>query len=148
MVLTKEVELSANVETVWRAWTASDQVAQWFAPAAEVEARVGGKYEVYFYPANRDIMSTKGCTVLELERPKRLAFNWKGPDQFTETMNVPGRLTVVEVTLRTGGGDGTTVVLLHRGWGEGEAWETARQWHERAWDDVLASLKRWLESAK
>lgn len=121
------------------------RVAQWFTHAAEIEPRVGGKYEVYFNPADKDTMSTKGCKVLKIEIPKVLVFDLKDPDQFAELMNQPNELTVVEVTF-TAHGKNTKVSLKHNGWKDSEGWSTAKQWHIHAWDDVLSSLKSKLES--
>lgn len=144
----KEIKLDADNSTAWQAWTQSHQVAQWFAPAAEVEPFKGGKYEVYFNPADPDTMSTKGCKVMEADRPNRLVFEWKGPDQYQEIMNDAMHLTIVEVSFQADGKSGTRLRLSHTGWGDNAEWEEARNWHIRAWDDVLSSLKNWLEGKK
>lgn len=145
MSIEKEVMIQLDIELVWRAWTESDRVAQWFAPASEIEPIVGGKYEIYFNPADKDTMSTKGCKVLKIEKPKVLAFDWKGPDQFAEIMNQPNELTNVEVSF-TEHGNRTLVSLRHSGWKESEGVSLAKKWHVQAWDDVLSSLKSKLES--
>ena len=49
-VLRKQVEVSASVEDVWHAWTMADGIASFFAPRAEIELRIGGKYELYIKP--------------------------------------------------------------------------------------------------
>lgn len=146
--IVKEFKLDADATTAWKAWTESGQVAQWFAPAAEVEPVAGGKYEIYFNPADRNSMSTKGCKVVEADPTNRLVFEWKGPDQFQEIMNETERLTIVEVTFQADGTNGTRLHLSHTGWGDNAEWEEARNWHVRAWDDVLSSLKKWLEGKK
>ena len=48
--LDKSVLVSAGVEAVWQAWTTTEGVTSFFAPAADIEPRVGGAYRVYFDP--------------------------------------------------------------------------------------------------
>jgi len=38
----------------------------------------------------------------------------------------------------------TKVAIVHDGWGEGEDWKAAREWHQRAWEQVTRSLERHL----
>ncbi|MFQ5838735.1 MAG: SRPBCC domain-containing protein [Thermoplasmata archaeon] len=144
-VIEVEVSISARRDMVWSAWTRSDIVASWFAPEANVEARVGGAFELFFDPSDHEHQCTKGCIFTLIEPEKRLGFTWRGPDQFERLMNTPTSATSVLVTLHAE--DGTTrVVVEHRGWGESEEWERARTWHERAWEEVLRSLKAHLEA--
>jgi uncharacterized protein YndB with AHSA1/START domain len=145
MSIQKEIVIKSDLDSVWKSWTDSDRVAQWFAPAAEVESKIGGKYEVYFNPADKDTMSTKGCKVLKIVKSKLLAFDWKGPDQFAEIMNNPNELTVVEVSF-TEQGENLLVLLKHSGWKDSDGWSAAKQWHVHAWDDVFSSLKSKIES--
>jgi uncharacterized protein YndB with AHSA1/START domain len=145
MWIQKEVKIQSDLDLVWRAWTESSRVAQWFAPAAEVEPKIGGKYEVYFNPSDKDTMSTKGCKVLKIEKSKLLVFDWKGPDQYAVIMNNPNELTVVEVSF-TKQGKNILVSLKHSGWKDSDGWSAAKQWHVQAWDDLLSSLKSKIES--
>lgn len=141
------ITVAAAPEVVWWAFTHAERVTEFFAPEAVVEARVGGTYEVYFIPGDKEHMCTRGCKVIALEPLRRLAFTWKGPDQFASFMNQPESLTVVSVALETAEG-GTRVLIEHTGWGEGDEWAKARSWHQRAWEMVLDSLKAALESGK
>lgn len=65
---------------------------------------------------------------------ERVAYPWQG------------RLgdTKVDVTLHATG-DGTTVRLVHSGWGEGGEWPAAVQMHEQGWGFFLENLKSYLE---
>jgi hypothetical protein len=38
------------------------------------------------------------------------------------------------------------VKVSHSDWGTGEEWEAAKKWHEFAWNQVLDSLKEFVES--
>jgi uncharacterized protein YndB with AHSA1/START domain len=142
-----DVVIRSDLDLVWRAWTESDRITEWFAPAAEIEAKENGKFELFFDPANKDHMSTQGCKILKIDRPHALVFEWKGPDPFAEIMNQAGALTHVSVTFAPTD-DGTKVTVEHTGWGESDDWERAKQWHVQAWREVLDSLKSSMESGE
>lgn len=143
-VIEFEINVQASKEQLWSAWTSSENVGKWFAPIANVELKVGGAFELFFNPSDREHMNTKGCKFLELIPFKKLDFTWKGPDDFSEVMNKEP-LTVVNVFFIE---DGTNmkVKVSHSGWGVGEEWDKAIEWHSFAWNQVLSSLKEYLES--
>ena len=140
-----ETRLEAPLDRVWLAWTGSEMVSRWFSPEANIEARVGGPFELFFDPEDHSHMSTIGCVVTSISEKEGLGFNWKGPDQFASLMNEPEPATSVEVRFRVEG-DVTVVEVEHSGWGDGDDWRDARDWHEVAWRGVLESLKTTLES--
>lgn len=142
-----EVSISTSPDQVWLAWTESDRITAWFAPEAKVEAHRGGSFELYFDPADHGHQSTRGCVFTLIEPMRRLGFTWRGPDQFAGIMNEPAPLTSVTVDFYYEDG-ATRVDVEHGGWGEGEDWALARSWHQKAWEEVLANLKTYLESGK
>ncbi|HWO77563.1 MAG TPA: SRPBCC domain-containing protein [Bacillus sp. (in: firmicutes)] len=146
-IIKKKVMIDSKADLVWYAWTKSDRVSQWFAGKAIVEPEVGGKYELYFEPGNEVGNCTKGCTIIGLEPFKSLSFTWKGPDPLAELMNQSSKLTEVNVTLQEIG-EQTEVTVTHTGWGEGQEWQRAIDWHVMAWDQVLSSLKSALEAGE
>jgi len=143
----QEVSIQSSKELVWYAWIIEDRVTKWFAPAAHVEGKLGGAFELFFVPDNPDIMGTKGCKFIQFEPMDRLAFTWKGPDDFAEIMNQEGSLTTVHVTFSENGAS-TQVTVEHAGWGDGPEWEKAKEWHVMAWKQVLGSLKSSIESGE
>ncbi|NMO96102.1 SRPBCC family protein [Paenibacillus lemnae] len=145
MDITQEIWIHADLELVWKAWTKEDRITEWFAPAARIEPRSGGAFELFFNPADPTVMSTKGCIILSYEAPHKLVFQWKGPDPFATIMNRTESLTLVQVSLNPTD-SGTHVVLVHTGWGITEEWVQARQWHVQAWEQMLDSLKSSIES--
>lgn len=147
MTIVQETLIQADVHLLWRAWTESARITEWFAPAAEIEPKAGGKFELYFNPANRESMCTAGCTLLQYDEPHILVFEWKGPDPFAETMN-QGNLTTVKVSFRPEQDGGTRITLEHTGWKDTEASLQAREWHVDAWRGMLASLKSNMESGE
>lgn len=146
MTIIMETLIQAERALVWRAWTESARITEWFAPAADIEPWQGGKFELFFNPADPGTMSTTGCTILVFDEPNRLVFQWKGPDPFADTMN-SGELTWVEV-LFSRQPEGTRVFLQHHGWKDSANWLAAKDWHVKAWEDVLGSLKSRMESGQ
>lgn len=146
MTVIQETWIEADPPLLWRAWTESARITQWFAPAAEIEPRAGGKFELYFNPAHRESMCTAGCTILLYDEPSTLAFEWKGPDPFAKIMN-EGELTAVKVSFIPDR-SGTRITLEHTGWKDSGEWLQAREWHVQAWEGMLASLKSSIESGE
>lgn len=145
--LRMEVSVEAPLDLVWRAWTETERIAGWFAPAANIVPVAGGAFELFFDPADHAHMSTIGCVITAIESMERLVFNWKGPDQFVQLMNEPVPETSVEVTFHKEKGS-TRVQIEHGGWGDGDDWGEAWEWHFKAWEGVLQSLVSGLESGK
>lgn len=114
MNIIQETVIEADTQLLWRAWTESARITKWFAPAAEIEPRVGGKFELYFNPGNRESMCTAGCTILQYDEPHTLMFEWKGPDPFADTMN-QGELTTVKVSFRPEPDGGTRITCASCG---------------------------------
>ncbi|MCM0649104.1 SRPBCC domain-containing protein [Clostridium swellfunianum] len=139
-----EIDIISSKEQLWSAWTSSENVSRWFSPLANVEPMLGGAFELFFDPSNLNHMTTKGCTFLELTPFEKLSFNWKGPDDFSELMNSEP-LTVVNVLFFEENAN-VKVKVSHSGWGTGDEWDAAKNWHEFAWNQVLSSLKNFVES--
>ena len=142
-----DIYVETELNLVWSAWTKSDQVSSWFAPAANIVAEKGGAYELFFDPSDHTHMSTLGCVIRKIEPMKELSFTWKGPDQFSQLMNEPKPVTYVEISFEKEK-KGSRVFVKHSGWQHGQAWEEARGWHLTAWKQVLESMKSYLRSEK
>ena len=119
----------------------SHQLQSWLAPSADVEARVGGKYELFWEPDDRENNSTIGCRVTAISPGQMLAFQWRSPVQFKSFANTADPLTHVVVSF-VPEGSGTRVHLLHSGWRSSREWEEARAWQERAWTLAFGELER------
>ncbi len=143
--LIAEVVVSAPIDRAWVAWTSTERIKEWFSPQANIDPRPGGFFELYFDPDNHGHMSTKGCVFIRIEPRASLTFTWKGPDQFARLMNDPSRLTTVRVEFHELG-EMTRMIVTHMGWGDGEGWVEAREWHKTAWKNTLEQLKSVLES--
>jgi uncharacterized protein YndB with AHSA1/START domain len=99
-----QVVVEAPVDDVWDAWTTAAGIRSFFAPAATVELRVDGPYEILFNPdAPPGERGAEGMRILAFQPRKMLAFTWNAPPHLSE---VRGQQTHVLIRLqpREGGG--------------------------------------------
>ena len=122
-------------------FTRNNLLESWLTTIAEVEPIIGGKYELFWNPADRENDSTIGCKVTGIEPGQFISFNWKGPKKFKHFMNNVRPLTNVAIFL-VPHPTGTEVHLLHTGWRDSAEWEEARQWFDKAWVKALSELDR------
>jgi len=113
----------------------------WLTAVADVDPWVGGKYELFWQPDDRESNSTIGCRVTAFAPAQVLAFQWRSPKQFKSFANTADPLTHVVVTF-VPEGSGTRVHLVHSGWRSSPEWEEARLWQERAWTGAFKELER------
>ncbi len=122
-------------------FTSPDLLTTWLTTVAEVEAVVGGRYELFWNPRDREVDSTIGCRTTAPVADELVAFQWRGPRPFRDSANGADPLTDVVVAFVPVGA-GTRVHLVHSGWRSGPEWEAARAWQERAWSGALRELER------
>ena len=122
-------------------FTSNTLLQQWLAAAADVEARVNGKYELFWDPEVRENNSTIGCRVTAFTPGQLLAFQWRSPQQFKSFANTADPLTHVVVTVFPER-SGARVHLVHSGWRSSPEWQEARTWQENAWTAALTELER------
>ena len=142
-----QLSISAPLAEVWTLWTDAKEVIKWFAPVANVEPVVGGKYELFFMPSNLPNKNTSGCHIVHMIPEQELTFTWKGPNQFTELMNTPRPQTLVTVRFKQNPNGSTCVKLFHRGFQEDSSWDYAYDWHELAWAGILNQLQTHVEKS-
>lgn len=117
----------------------NDRLTRWLVHEADVEPRVGGKYELFWEPADPENNSTIGCRVTAVAPGQLIAFQWRSPREFKPFANRADPLTHVVVVFIPEGA-GTRVRLVHSGWRSDDRWEEARRWQERAWRAAFAKL--------
>jgi len=139
-LLRKTVDVPAPVSTVWRAWTTADWIKSFFAPAANIELKPGGAYEIYFGP---DLpygqRGSEGCTILTYLSEELLAFTWSAPPSIPRLRDSNARTQVI-IELLPRDPAGTTVRLTQLGFGEGEDWDKYYEYFDSAWSRVLQQL--------
>lgn len=137
--------LRCDVKTAFAMFTINDKLQSWLTNAADVEPRVGGKYELFWDPNDRENNSTIGCKITLIEENKVIAFDWKGPPQFKDFMNTAEPLTHVVVFFipcgDAGAGVCTEVHLMHTGWREAPEWQKAKSYFDTAWAIAFKNLE-------
>jgi uncharacterized protein YndB with AHSA1/START domain len=140
----KEVVIAATAEQAWQAWTTREGITSFFAPDAEIDAKVGGAFHIYINPlAPPGSKGADDMRFMALQRPTMLSFDWNAPPTIPE---IRAQRTFVVVRLTPAGEKQTRVTLHHTGWGEGSEWDKAYAYFDRAWGNVLANLKKRYET--
>ena len=140
----KEVVVAAPIESVWQAWTTRAGIRTFFAPDAEIDARVGGAFHIHINPfAEPGMKGADDMRYMALQRPTMLSFDWNAPPSLPE---VRAQRTFVVVRLAPVDAQSTRVTLHHTGWGSGGQWDDTYAYFDRAWGNVLGNLKKSFES--
>ena len=147
-VLYHTVRLYCNTDYAFEMFTEYKYVQKWLTKRADVEPRIGGKYELFWDPKDRENDSTIGCKITSMEKDKFLSFEWKGPEIFQSFMNFCDPLTHVVVVFAPSSDEPkkTTVFFFHSGWRDDPEWQKARNYFEKAWSGALTGLKEKLST--
>ena len=136
--LSWELVVPARVEEVWRAWTTSEGIASWSAPAGFVDLRKGGSWEAHFNPDRPPGQRGSDANeIVDVVPGRMLVIRAGAPQQFPE---VRREKTTFTLTLTPVGRDHTLVQGTQTGWQEGEEWDEAFEYLARAnavWLDWL-----------
>jgi uncharacterized protein YndB with AHSA1/START domain len=130
--LTISRTFAVPAERVWRALTDPAALAAWFwpqrfAPTAEVDLRVGGRYRIDG-PA---VGMAVGGEYVTVEPPHKLVFTWVWDGEPDET------LVTIELTPVAAG---TELALRHERFGD----DANRDNHARGWRDCLDRLPEYV----
>ncbi|MCP4632012.1 MAG: hypothetical protein GY855_03725 [candidate division Zixibacteria bacterium] len=139
-ILTREVTVPASVEDVWEAWTTTEGVKTFFSTSANVQLRVGGRYEVYFLlDKEYGFRGSEDCKVLSFLPKQMLSFEWNAPPDFEKLRN---KKTQVILQFEKSNDKEVKVTLTQHGWGTGNDWDKLYNYFDNAWSYVLDNLKR------
>lgn len=140
-VIEKEIVVDAAAQDVWSAWTTREGIRSFFAPDADIELAIGGKYEIFFnHTQPYGNKGSEGCIVLDFDPGRHLSFTWNAPPSIP-ALRAAGDQTRVD--LRFTENDGQTNVMLHQAIEqEGGDWNTYYQYFAHAWGVVLARLQQ------
>ena len=142
-IIYRSISLKCNPQKAFEMFTSNKHLEIWLTQIADVEPKVGGKYELFWNPEDKENDSTIGCKILALHPSKFLSFEWKGPKQFKHFMNEVRPLTNVVIFLIPCQ-ECTELHLLHTGWGDTSEWEEARQYFVKAWTIALSELQKYV----
>ena len=137
-----KMEMDSDVHNVFNMFIVNELLEEWLTEKADIEPEVGGKYELFWEPENREINSTIGCKITGIEEDRFISFEWKGPVQFQSFMNSVDPLTHViiffipssDVPIKT------TIYLFHVGWRKSPEWQQARNYFDKVWRNILREL--------
>ncbi|MBW6516305.1 MAG: SRPBCC domain-containing protein [Candidatus Cloacimonetes bacterium] len=139
--------LDCDVNKAFTMFSGKREVSSWLAVDANIELRIGGKYELFWDVKDRMNNSTVGCRINGLELGKFIAFEWKGPIEYKTLMNNVDPLTQVIVFFSAienpvvSDKPQTEIHLIHTGWRNTEKWEDCRRWFFKAWESAFKKLK-------
>ncbi|MBI9051903.1 MAG: SRPBCC domain-containing protein [Anaerolineaceae bacterium] len=140
-IISLYTRLHCSVHDAFEKFTVDTALESWLTQVADVEPVVGGKYELFWNPADRENNSTIGCKITALEKDKFLSFEWRSPEQFKHFANQVDPLTHV-VVFFIPDGKWTEVRLIHTGWRSTPEWQEACQWQEKAWQMAFGELEK------
>jgi uncharacterized protein YndB with AHSA1/START domain/uncharacterized protein YciI len=136
--IVQEAEVPATRSEAWRAWTTSVGLRRFFSPYARVELRPGGPFEILFSADGPEgERGGEGCSVLAFEPERMLAVSWNAPPQFPR---VRGLRTQLILHFEDAVPGHCRVRLVNHGYGEGEEWDQAFAYFERAWGFVMTNF--------
>jgi len=130
--LDHQQRIAAPPAAVWHALTTPEGL-RWIAPQSRVELRVGGAYELYFWPDNADDRGMEGTRVLAFVPGSMLATSGE-----IEGSWVVWRLEPVA--------DGTLVHISSLG--SGPAWAERAPYFDAAMPGVLSRLAAAVEARR
>ncbi len=135
------VHLQCDYHHAFEMFTNNSLLESWLVPRAETEPILGGRFELFWEPNDRENNSTIGCRVTAIEPDQFLAFDWRSPKQFKHITNNADPLTHV-VVFFIPQYKGTDIHLIHSGWRSTADWEEARNWQEQAWRIAFQKLEK------
>ncbi len=133
--IVKEVVVKASLKEAWHAWTTSEGIISFFAPGCNVDLKVEGDYEIFFFPdAEPGSRGGEGLKLMSVEPNKFLSFTWNAPPSIP---TIRKQRTLVMVFFEAISEQETRVKLVHTGWGNGEDWDKAYEYFDAAWGDAV-----------
>lgn len=140
-IIHRALKLHCDSQRAFELFTDNRSLESWLVSLAEVEPVIGGKYELFWEPDDRENNSTIGCKVTALEPGQLISFEWRSPKQYKRFANNADPLTHVVVSFYPDG-EWTTIHLIHSGWRGTSEWDEARQWQDRAWGVAFGVLEK------
>jgi uncharacterized protein YndB with AHSA1/START domain len=121
-------DTDASPDRAWSMLTEPRLVAEWFTDVSPV-GRIGDPYRVDFGDG-----SIVHGVLTEVERGRRLAYTWMWADA------EPHEETLVAWSVEARDGGGTSIRLVHDGWGDAGLDTSVRDDHEGYWTGYLEDL--------
>lgn len=138
------IEVSVVVDEpsteVWRRWTTEEGLETFFGRDCEIDPRVDGLLEVWFFPENPPgRRGAEGMRVLAFEPGRRIAFTWDAPPSLPYARS---QRTMIDIVFEPVDATHTRVIMRHIGFGDThDDWALTRAYFSRAWPVVLRRLE-------
>jgi len=134
--------IKSEISDVWWKWTTHEGLQTFFGKDNKIELRLNGFFEIYFLMDNEyGLRGSEGCRVLSYIPEKMLSFSWNASPEYMEIRNHEHQTWVV-INFEPVGEKTTRVDLKHLGWLNGEQWDLAYEYFDKAWDTVLDWLEK------
>lgn len=139
-MLTITHTFDASPEEVFKAWTDSKRLAEWYGPEGfeneihEFDAREGGAYRLTMLGPKGERHTLRG-KFITVQSPKRLVVSWQWEP---EEKGAPiGRETVVSVDFKEVAGK-TEMTMTHAGFAD----EKEKEMHNQGWSSSFNKLEK------
>jgi len=137
----KVAVINQNLEYLWSLWTTNEGLKKLFRADNHIELEPFGAFEIYFDPDKpQGLKGTETCQILSFIPKEMLSFTWNAPLDYDYVRNHDYKTWVVVKFKEVNNGH-TAVTLTHLGWPEGEAWEKALLYFERAWGIIMKRME-------
>ena len=134
-VVHKTATVPLTAKEAWKAWTTSEEVTRFGPPKANIDLRVGGRYEwLFLEDAPEGQRGSEDCLILSFLPERMLSFEWNAPPQLP---NARRQRTVVVILFDEKEPGETTIDFTHFGFGVGEEWDQTYAYFDNAWSRVL-----------
>lgn len=134
--------VNREIEYVWHLWTTPEGMKKFLGVDAKIDMTPLGAYELYFDPSakpgNRGGETNR---VLSFVPNRMLSFTWNAPPSIPFVRDHPYKTWVV-ITMNAIDDKQTLVELTHLGWPQGDAWDEAYAYFEKAWASVIDRLSQ------
>lgn len=130
-----ELDIAADIETVWEAITRAEHIRHWFAPYADSQAGEGGFISLSW----SDPETPMRLDIASWEENAHLGTSWHAGPAGSDPINLP-----LDIYLEPTAA-GTRLKLVHSGFLSDESWDDEFASHSRGWNTELRHLRYYLE---
>jgi uncharacterized protein YndB with AHSA1/START domain len=139
----KRIEISAPIETVWKALTDAEELMRWFPLDARSSPGPGG---AIWYSWGPPYEGESRIEIWDPPRRLKLAGDWAHSESET-TQEAKERAEQIAMDFVLEGEAGKTVLrLVHSGFNAGAEWDDEFEGTNRGWDQEFLGLKHYLEN--
>ncbi len=148
---------------VFRDWTDSAALTGWLGVEANIELRIGGRFELLFLPEPTGLRGSEGCRVLSFLPDRLLCFTWNAPPHLPSVRSLHTWVVLAFTDVEMSSTEDhrapqpikTHIQLTHSGWPaagwqvDGDpAWSQAVAYFEVAWGRMLQAYVDHVEAAE